>query len=355
MRCLFLLLLFSALTPRTEGRKNVLLLLVDDLRPEAASSYGQKYMITPNLDRLGSTGVVFERAYCQQAICGPTRNSFLSGRRPQRTLSWNFLDSFREVGPDWISFPQYFKQNSYVTLATGKTFHPGLPPNWDEPNSWSQDEPYYYSKHPYPSCEQWPNSLACPTDAPFEEFTDWLDMNRTRAQIRRYSNDTNRPFFLVFGAHRPHLPWNMPKPFWDMYSTEKIDLPVHECAPEGMPPIAFTYECDGKSNMTCLNETFLTPFPDAKTALPHNVTRTFRRAYYASVTWTDFLIGELLDTLDDAGVANNTIVALLGDHGWNLGEQNVWGKRVETFNLTLQYHLTPVQINQLEYRQAHKL
>ena len=71
--------------------------------------------------------------------------------------------------------------------------------------------------------------------------------------------------------------------------------------------------------------------------------------------WTDFLIGELLDTLDDAGVANNTIVALLGDHGWNLGEQNVWGKRVETFNLTLQYHPTPVQINQLEYRQAHKL
>ena len=244
MKMLFVcLLLIFVLTPCfcTEGRKNVLLLLVDDLRPEAAMSYGQKYMITPNIDRLGNTGVIFARAYCQQAICGPTRNSFLSGRRPQNTLSWNFLDSFREVGPDWISFPQYFKENGYVTLATGKTFHPGIPPNFDEPKSWSQDEPYYYSKNRYPTCEQWPNSLACPTDAPFEEFTDWLDMNRTRDQIYRYSNDT-RPFFLAYGAHRPHLPWNMPKKFWDMYeSTEKIDLPVHEAAPEGMPPIAFTY------------------------------------------------------------------------------------------------------------------
>jgi len=118
----------------------------------------------------------------------------------------------------------------------------------------------------------------------------------------------------------------MPKEFWDMYGpTEKIELPKYEVAPKDMPPIAFTYECDGKSNMTCLNETFLTPFPEANTSLPHNVTRTFRKAYYASVSWTDYLIGKLLDALDDAGVTENTIVALLGDHGWQLGEHNIWG------------------------------
>jgi len=180
-------------------KKNVLLLLVDDLRPEAAMVYGQKEMITPNIDRLGRDATVFRKAYCQQAICGPTRNSFLSGRRPQRTLSWNFLDSFREVGPNWITLPQFFKNHGYVTLATGKTFHPGLPPNWDEPKSWSQDEPYYYSKSAYPSCKQWPGSLACPTDEAFETFTDWLDMVRSSSLSR-----TNELTHMYTHTHLHH-------------------------------------------------------------------------------------------------------------------------------------------------------
>eukprot|EP00755_Sulcionema_specki_P003320 Sspe_Gene.120063::Locus_117712_Transcript_1_1_Confidence_1.000_Length_434::g.120063::m.120063/K01136/IDS; iduronate 2-sulfatase len=108
--------------------RNVLFIAVDDLRPEIMEGYGQSYMHTPNLDKLAKESLVFNRAYCQQAICGPTRNSFLSGRRPQRTQAWNFIDHFREVGPNWISFPQYFKEHNYTTLGSGKTYHPGLPP-----------------------------------------------------------------------------------------------------------------------------------------------------------------------------------------------------------------------------------
>ena len=104
--------------PAPKAAKNVLLLIVDDLRPEAAI-FNESFMITPNIDRLGRMGTVFSHAYCQQAICGPTRNSFLSGRRPQRTKSWNFRDDFRMYGPDWVSLPQYFKQHSYTTLGTG--------------------------------------------------------------------------------------------------------------------------------------------------------------------------------------------------------------------------------------------
>ena len=125
--------------PAPTNAKNVLLIIVDDLRPEIAG-FGESFMKTPNIDRLAKQGAAFSRAYCQQAICGPTRNSFLSGRRPQRTKSWNFIDSFREVGPSWVSFPEYFKVNGYTTLGTGKTYPPGIPPNFDEPTSWSQDE-----------------------------------------------------------------------------------------------------------------------------------------------------------------------------------------------------------------------
>lgn len=327
---LLVLLLAGATTPAT-SMKNVLFLLVDDLRPEIAGAYEQQTILTPNIDRLTEEGTTFRNAYCQQAICGPTRNSFLSGRRPQRTKSWNFLDSFREVGPDWISFPQWFKMHNFTTLATGKTFHPNLPPNWDVPYSWSDEEPYYFAKNAYPKCDAFPNSLVCPTDEPYEKFADWLDMNVTRSQISRYSEQfktTGKPFFLVFGAHRPHLPWHIPRtPFWEMYGpTKNISLPTHESAPVDMPPIAFTYECDGKSNMTAFHETRPTPFPRASSALPNNMARAFRRGYFASVSWTDYLIGELLDELEHAGVENDTIVALLGDHGWQLGEHNVWGK-----------------------------
>eukprot|EP00947_MAST-08B_sp_MAST-8B-sp1_P004356 g4356.t1 len=127
----------------TVNKKNVLFFISDDLRPEIFA-FGEKFMKTPNLDKLAAKSMVFEQAYCQQAICGPTRNSFLSGRRPQRTKSWNFIDHFREagVGKDWISFPQYFKEAGYLTYGGGKTYHPNLPPNNDIPKSWTEDRPY---------------------------------------------------------------------------------------------------------------------------------------------------------------------------------------------------------------------
>ena len=167
-----------------------------------------------------------------------------------------------------------------------------------------------------------PGSLECPSDQPWNTYSDWLDMNRTREQIAKYSKaKPAKPFFLAYGAHRPHLPWNIPRHFWDLYSTDAIALPLHESAPVGMPPIAFTYELDGKTTLNSLGTTAPIPYPNASTALPHNMTRSFRRGYYAAVSWTDYLIGQLLDALDDAHVASSTVVALIGDHGWQLGEQ----------------------------------
>eukprot|EP00940_MAST-03C_sp_MAST-3C-sp2_P001200 g1200.t1 len=152
------------------------------------------------------------------------------------------------------------------------------------------------------------------------------EISEANPHIRKYANG-ERPFFLAFGAHRPHLPWNVPTKFWDMYGpTENVSLPTHQSAPQDMPPIAFTYECDGKTEVIALTETAPIPYPNVSTALPSNMTKTLRRGYYSSVSWTDYLIGELMTALDESGVANKTLIVLLGDHGWQLGEHNIWGK-----------------------------
>ena len=344
---------WGLMAPQLNELLNVLLLLVDDLRPEVAG-YGVSEAHTPRMDSLVASSTVFERAYCQQAICAPTRNSFLSGRRPQRTQAWNFLNHFREAGPDWLTLPQYFKLHNYTTLATGKSFHPGLPPNWDQPFSWSTDRPYVFAKNAYPKCarpDALPNSMVCPTDAADSEFSDYNNAVATLANLD-YSLSLRppRPFFLVFGAHRPHLPWNMPQRFWDMYpDPEHISLPTHQAAPRGMPPVAFTYEVDGQTRLRAFDEDVpvaypdgactmrmhhahapctcamrhvpctmrmrhaQVPYPDGSTAPPANVTRTLRKGYMAAVSWTDHLIGMLLDALNARRVADHTLVALLGD------------------------------------------
>jgi iduronate 2-sulfatase len=284
-----------------QRRKNVLLIIVDDLRPEVAYM-GERHMITPNIDALAKTSLVFNRAFCQQAICGPTRNSFLSGRRPQRTKTWNFIgelllrpacfpprtscsatnvaDNFREVGvgADWVAFPEYFKLAGYTTLGTGKTFvsmhplcnqpggggdfgtargpaqHPGSPPNFDMPKSWSNSctgprgtcttrstpnpanasdgaggsRAYVFSTNGYPQCtgdhgrsDSLPHSLICPNAAPIESFSDTIDMRASISDLRYAAQKTEsgaaKPFFLATGFHRPHLPWNIPQRFWDLY------------------------------------------------------------------------------------------------------------------------------------------
>ena len=167
---------------------------------------------------------------------------------------------------------------------------------------------------PEQDCLEWPGSHLCPrANVSDSYFRDWGTMNDTRARILRYANK-DKPFFLAYGAHRPHLPWSYPRRFWDMYpETENIMLPKHEVAPLQMPNVAFTYEMDGMLTVAAMNHTEVLPWPAADTAFSHNMTRTLRRGYYGAVSWCDFLIGELLDTLKVSGAAGNTVVALVGE------------------------------------------
>ena len=224
-------------------------------------------------------------------------------------------------------------------LGSGKTYHPGLPPNDDGNKSWSQDRPYQdlgdNGKWNRPS---WlPQTGACkssvmPDASDGSNLTDARNLEVILADMEFTANKRDAdgkpvPFFMAYGIHKPHLPFHHPESFWDMYpETDDIALPRHEAAPENMPPIAFTYEMDGKSEIEVFGEGYPTPFPNASTRLPHNMTRAMRKGYYASVSWMDSLVGRALDKLRELGHDDGTVVALLGDHGWQLGEHNIWGK-----------------------------
>lgn len=332
---------------------NVLYLLADDLRPEIAAGYGQTQMITPNIDKLASSGIVFSKAYCQQAVCGPSRNSFMTGRRPHRTnvMGTGSGEDFRKSGQDnngpgsdWITMPQHFKQHNFTTLGGGKTFHPNHPKNFDYPKSWSTDMPYFdfdywlkqevtgadysgpcpgFSKPSDSSGLAGPIAVWCALEEPDEHFydqglaTDTIKRLRYAAELYK---DEGKPFFIQSGFARPHTPWRVPQRFWDLYKTQDIQLAQHKLPPSGMPGIAWMAHSffNASSGETWpLNVTQPLPDPVAQLA---------RHAYYASVSWLDHQIGRILDELHTLGLEKETIVLFHGDHGWQLGEHNSWHK-----------------------------
>lgn len=308
--------------------KNVLFMPVDDFRPEIFAGYSQSHMITPNLDKLVKESLVFQRAYCQQAVCIPSRNSFMTGRRPDTT---KVLDQsttlgnhdFRVTGPDWISLPEHFKKNGFTTLGGGKTYHQDHPPNWDEPKSWSQDLPYFPFA-PTPCPEEEGKSKSKDTWCPLPEdkypdsyHYDWQLANHT-ISVLNYVKKKGGPWFVAAGFRRPHAPWKFPQRFWDMYNDVSIPAVLHRSRALNSPDLAY------KKKNVQFNNTVYSPMPDP---FPLKITELARRAYMGSVSWVDSQIGRVLDTLDTLGLTNNTLVVLFGDHGYHLGETDSWYKQ----------------------------
>ena len=337
------------------AKHNVLYFIADDLRPEFLGPYGQVQLKTPNVDKLASEGLVFNAAYCQQAVCGPSRASFMTGRRPAHTNVFDNNANFRVSGRDlngdgatWITMPEHFKRSGWLTLGLGKTFHPNHPTDWDEPTSWSPDMPYYdysyfiqpnTSKTAYPSGSKQPCPGAglptkgagpsdidvwCRVDEPHEHFYDFGLANATVARIK-YANSVLKskgtPFFIQAGFARPHAPWRVPADFWDLYATEDIALPQHRLPPENMPGIAWMQ--NGFYRAADPTQIIL---PQITSPIDELDTKTMRHAYYAAVSWLDHNLGIVLDSLDAEGLKDNTVVLLHGDHGWQLGEHDSWHK-----------------------------
>ena len=317
-----MLLQFSVVTPLSADierpRPNVLFIAVDDLRP-ALGCYGDQLAKTPNIDRFSTTARQFNRAYVQQAVCGPSRTSILTGLLPDRTRVWHNRNRFREALPNHMTLPQLFKQNGYRTLSYGKIFS-GNEKELD-PNSWSEPEVlrrkgwknYLLPHNQGKEKKQAPYEFANVAD---DAYPDGKLAHLAVETLEKLEKD-NQPFFLSVGFFKPHLPFNAPKKYWDLYDPEDFDLPEPVRAPiKLLPKLALHTHAElGGYKVVPKDE-----------RLDVQQTRLLRHGYYACVSYIDVQIGKLLDTLRRLQLDQSTIVVLWGDHGFALGETSRWCK-----------------------------
>jgi iduronate 2-sulfatase len=279
-------------------------------------------MQTPNLDALASKSLVMKRAYAQQSLCVPSRASVLTGRRPDTTGVTDFTHYWRESGGNFTTIPQYFKENGYHSVGMGKIFHPGGCSGNDDPISWSED---YFQ----PNVALWESV----TDNSWTIVDDDVRSNPLPdMQIAQHAVETlkrlagssqDQPFFLAVGFVRPHLPLAVPEEFFDLYPLEDIPLPSNPNAPDRMPELAWSNSGELRQYADFRDGKW---YGDINVTLPEDVVRNSRRAYLAGVSYTDSLIGQVLDALDEEGLTSKTIIALWSDHGFHLGENGLWSK-----------------------------
>lgn len=326
-----------------ENKPNVLFIAVDDLRPELGC-YGNTLIKTPNIDRLAARGLVFNRAYVQQAVCGPSRTAVMTGKRPDATRVWDLDTHFRIAMPDVVTVSQNFKMNGYHAAALNKIYHRGL----EDGRSWS--EPHWYpngttvdtdlkdwtkqikGKHgvvteeysvaPSEKSADRPNGKSGKAGMAFEvssKADDELPDGATAAEAVKRLHELkskSEPFFLAVGFLKPHLPFVAPKKYWDLYDPNQIPVPPTDHLPEGAPDYA------GHTN----GELHAYPGTPEGNPIPADFARKLRHGYYAAISYTDAQVGRLLDALDKEGLSDNTVIVLWGDHGWQLGEHGLWHK-----------------------------
>ena len=331
---------------KPQKQPNVLFIPVDDLRTQLGC-YGHSQTLSPNIDRLANEGVVFERAYCQVPVCGASRASLMTGIRPhfQEGRFTRFNSRADNDTPEAVSLAKHFKQNGYYTISNGKVFHDprDMADSWSEEIVLSRASGWDLTRNPAGSAEQdlWldpksnqyinPQTKRGPffesADVPDEAYHDGKVAAKTIADLRRLK-DKNQPFFLACGFFMPHLPWNAPKRYYDLYDPEKIDLADFRQQPHNLPP-----EVRNSGEIRRYGRVDEFGWPDSE-----KFHRQARHAYYACVSYVDALIGRILDELKALQLDRDTIVILWGDHGYHLGEYDFWGKH-NTLNNAMQVPL----------------
>lgn len=316
-------------------RPNVLFIAVDDLRPQLGC-YGHQQIKSPNIDRLASAGLRFDRAYCQQAVCAPTRASLMTGTRPDTTRVWDLQTPLNTVRPDLVSIPHHFRRNGYKTVSLGKIYHHAT----EDPQGWSvapwqpkgdwtggwrgyrdpisavavrQNDAALRARGVTAQAQYGRGPAYEGPDVADNAYQDGLTADKAIEELRRLKD---RPFFLATGFVKPHLPFNAPKKYWDLYSPEDIEIPSRSEWPEGAPKIAGSDW--GELRM-------YTGIPQ-KGPVDDTTMRMLIHGYYACVSYMDAQVGRVLAELDRLGLREKTIVILWGDHGWKLGDYGAWCK-----------------------------
>jgi len=308
----------APLLARAPQRYNVLFIAADDLNT-ALGCYGHPLVKSPNIDRLAARGTLFERAYCQFPLCGPSRASLLTGLRPATTQVLANNVDFRNFHPDAVTLPQLFKNNGWFSAREGKMFHMNVPTEVGSPKY--QDEPSWnYSVSP-PGLELKTPGTGRKLNPPGVSFgMQWIaaatatgqaDTNAADHALALLEKHRSQPFFLGLGFIRPHLPIVAPSKFFDLYPLDSIPLP--ENPPDDLDDIPAA----SKAVRPHLWNNMQMDPPRIKEAL---------RGYWASTSFMDDQLGRVLDGLDRMGLAANTIIVFWGDHGWHLGEHTRWQK-----------------------------
>jgi arylsulfatase A-like enzyme len=319
--------------PVQKPKYNVIVIASDDLRP-TLGCYGNPIVKTPNVDKLATRGVRFERAYAQYPLCNPSRSSLLTGKYPTQTGVMDNELYFKALHPDLVSLPQHFKANGYVTLRAGKIFHGGI----DDAEAWTEGgEPRNFTgaQRP-PSNAEGPARVAhsdriVTLEGDGETSEDYRTASRAIEFLEKYKD---QPFFLAMGSAKPHSPPSAPKKFFDMYDVDKMPLPpdfaARPLAPPGFPAISIA---------TRNTDLFI-----GRDASPEQA-REMIRAYYASVSFMDAQVGRMLEALDRLQLREKTIIVFWGDHGYHLGEKGKWSKAYSLYEVATRVPLivaTPV-------------
>lgn len=334
-------------------RPNVLFFAVDDLRPEL-NAYGAQHIKSPNIDRIAKSGVTFLRAYCQQAVCSPTRSSLMTGTRPDTTKVWDLETHFRVALPNVVTLGQHFKNHGYFVQGMGKIYHGSLddPQTWSVPWQTPRAVPYGLEENVKLNQRQYevepdgesakkkkrnkdksgPAKTATKKNSrgPAFEGADVPDNTFQDGKVAELAVTTlkelkqrKEPFFLAVGFIRPHLPFVSPKKYWDLYDPAKIELAPNKFRPKGAPEWAVLPGGEMRSYHG---------IPEG--SIPDDLARQLKHGYYAAVSYMDAQVGKVLDELERLDLAKNTIIVLWGDHGWKLGEHDAWCKHSTVENDT---------------------
>jgi iduronate 2-sulfatase len=311
-----------------------LLVCVDDLKP-VLGCYGNPLVHSPNIDRLAAHGVVFERAYCNQAVCAPSRNALLTGLRPQTLGIYDLGTNFRLSRPDAVTLPQCFRQQGWRSEGLGKIFHVGHG-NHEDPISWSV--PHWKSKvvaYALPesraqrgltreealfanqSAQGLPRGAAYESaDVPDNTYPDGALADEVIRRLQNAQQRPQEPFFLAVGFVKPHLPFVAPRKYWDLYDRDQLPLAEYREPPAGAPAYAPQYGGELRQYAN---------IPESG-RLDEDLQRTLIHGYYAATSYMDAQLGRVLDELASLELDRNTIIVLWGDHGWHLGDHSMWCK-----------------------------
>ncbi|PWG06645.1 sulfatase [Polaribacter aquimarinus] len=301
----------------TKKPMNVLFIAIDDLRPEL-NFYGAKHVKSPNLDKLASESLVFNKAYCNVPVCGASRASLLTSILPTKNRFIDYRAKAQEDVPNAKTLPSLFKEAGYTSISNGKIFHYNKDvqeASWSE-NPWMPKGGHRVSYDPTTNnvvMKSGNGRVYESPDVSDSSYPDYKIAQKTISDLRRFKK-SGESFFMACGFFRPHMPFYAPKKYWDMYDRDSIEIADNRHLPENAPSLL-------RGSGEFKSYSFGDYKPNTKA-----FHKMMRHGYYACVSYVDQMVGDVLKELETLGLAENTIVVLWGDHGWHLGEHEFWGK-----------------------------